>query len=81
MQGHIKAHEAQPTGRVTHLESDFGVLETSNGRDVYFHRNSVLNGDFAKLSLGARVSFVEEIGEKGPQASTVRLVGKHSLRL
>jgi cold shock CspA family protein len=44
-----------------------------DGRDVYFHRNSVLNGDFAKLTLGTRVSFVEEIGEKGPQASTVRL--------
>jgi cold shock CspA family protein len=81
LQGHIKVHEAQPTGRVTHLENDFGVLETADGRGVYFHRNSMLNGDFAKLSLGARVSFVEEIGEKGPQASTVRLVGKHSLRL
>src|SRR3974390_1121085 len=50
------------------------------GRDVYFPRNRVLNGDFAKLSVGARVSFVEETGEKGAQASTVRLVGKHSLR-
>jgi cold shock CspA family protein len=28
---------------------------------------------------GSEVRFVEEIGEKGPQASTVRLVGKHHL--
>ncbi len=80
LQGQVKPHEAQPTGKVTRLESDFGVLETADGHDVYFHRNSVLNGDFAKLSVGARVSFVEEVGEKGPQASTVRLIGKHSLR-
>ena len=66
---------------VTRLENDFGVLETPDGRDVYFHRNSVLNGDFPKLSLGARVTFVEEMGEKGAQASTVRLTGKHGLRL
>ena len=64
LRGHIKAHEAQPTGRITHLENEFGVLETTDGRDVYFHRNSVLNGYFAKLSLGARVSFVEEIGDR-----------------
>jgi hypothetical protein len=41
----------------------------------------VLNGDFAKLSVGALVSFVEEMGEKGPQASTVQLIEKHSMRL
>jgi hypothetical protein len=26
------------------------------------------------------VTFAEEMGEKGPQASTVRLLGKHGLR-
>ena len=81
LQGHVKAHEARPTGKVTRLEADFGTLEAPDGHDIYFHRNSVLNGDFAKLSVGALVSFVEEIGEKGPQASTVRLIDKHRLRL
>ena len=80
LQGQVKVHEAQPTGTVTRLENDFGFLETPDGRDVYFHRNSVLNGGFAQLSPGARVTFAEEMGEKGPQASTVRLIGKHSLR-
>jgi hypothetical protein len=26
------------------------------------------------------VTYAEEMGEKGPQASTVKLMGKHSLR-
>jgi len=30
--------------------------------------------------VGTHVTFVEELGEKGPQASTVKLLGKHSLR-
>ena len=33
-----------------------------------------------RLEPGARVSFAEEMGEKGPQASTVKLLGKHELR-
>jgi len=59
---------------------NFGFLQTSAGRELYFHRNSVLNDKFSRLSPGTRVTFVEEMGDKGPQASTVRLLGKHSLR-
>jgi 'Cold-shock' DNA-binding domain len=47
---------------------------------IYFHQNSVLNDAFSRLTPGTRVAFAEEIGEKGPQASSVRLLGKHSLR-
>ena len=60
---------------------EFGFLEAADGHEVYFHRNSVLDGLFSRLAVGTRVTFVEEIGEKGPQASTVKLLGKHSLRL
>jgi cold shock CspA family protein len=81
IQGHVKTHEfPQPTGIVTKLEEDFGFLQDSDGREVYFHRNSVLEGAFARLQVGTRVSFVEEEGEKGAQASTVKLLGKHKLR-
>jgi cold shock CspA family protein len=81
LQGQVKAHEGQPTGTVVRLDElgEFGFLETSDGREIYFHRNSVLDG-FEHLSVGSRVSFAEEMGEKGPQASTVRLLGKHGLR-
>ena len=33
-----------------------------------------------ELKVGSAVSFVEEAGEKGPQASTVRFLEKNSLQ-
>jgi cold shock CspA family protein len=82
MEGQVKAHEAQPVGTVTRLDrvGGFGFLETADNREIYFHENSVLDGSFARLEVGTRVSFAEEAGEKGPQASTVKLLGKHGLR-
>lgn len=79
----VKVHEAQPTGTVVRMDpaGEFGFLATSDGREIYFHRNSVLNGGFSRLSVGSRVAFAEEMGEKGPQASTVKLLGKHGQRL
>ena len=52
----------------------YGFLETSDGREVYFHQASVLDGHFAQLRSGARVSFDEEMGDKGPQATTVKAI-------
>lgn len=51
-----------------------GFLETEDGSPVYFNQASVLGGHFPQLRAGARVRFAEEMGEKGLQASTVRLV-------
>jgi len=79
--GHIKTHEPPPHGRISLLvpEEDYGRIETSNGRDIYFHRHSVLGDDFDALKIGSEVRFDEEQGDEGPQASTVRLVGKHHI--
>ena len=54
---------------------DFGFLEAADGHEVYFHRNSVLDGAFSLLAVGTHVAFAEEMGDKGPQASTVKLLG------
>jgi cold shock CspA family protein/ribosome-associated translation inhibitor RaiA len=82
LQGAVKQHNGPPIGTVTRLDAscEFGFLETGDGREVYFHRNSVLDGGFSRLAAGSRVTFAEEAGEKGPQASTVKLLGKHGLR-
>jgi cold shock CspA family protein/ribosome-associated translation inhibitor RaiA len=82
LQGHVKQHESQPIGTVMRLDpsGEFGFLESSDGREIYFHRNSVLDGALSRLTVGSRVIFAEEMGEKGPQASTVKLLGKHRLR-
>ena len=76
--GQVKLHEAAPLARVCRLflKDGFGFLETADEREIYFHKNSVLGGGFAHLEVGSEVYFAEEKGEKGPQASTVKLVGK-----
>ena len=74
MRGDVKAHDApQSSGRVAKLfaRSGYGIIEDADEREIYFHRNSVLNGGFRDLKIGTSVRFVESEGEKGPQASTV----------
>jgi cold shock CspA family protein len=68
-----------PHGKIKELfpYEDYGLIETSDGREIYFHRNSILEGDFDKLEAGDSVHFTEEKGEQGPQASTVHVEGKH----
>ncbi len=77
----VKTHEVQPHGLIAALVpgENYGKIETSDGRSIYFHRNSVLNEGYDRLAVGSEVRFVEEEGDLGPQASTVRLVGKHHL--
>jgi cold shock CspA family protein/ribosome-associated translation inhibitor RaiA len=76
MRGRTKQHEPRIVAKVAKLfpESDYGFLETPDGQELYFHRNSVLDGRFEHLRVGSDVHFVEEPGEQGPQASTVKLV-------
>ena len=83
LQGQVKQHESQPIATVKTIDAsgEFGFLEAADGHEIYFHRNSVLEGAFSRLAVGTHVTFAEEMGEKGPQASTVKLIGKHGLRL
>jgi cold shock CspA family protein/ribosome-associated translation inhibitor RaiA len=71
--GRTKRHDLQSAAKVARLFGDHGFLEAADGREIYFHRNSVLNGRFDQLRAGSAVHFAEESGEKGPQASTVSL--------
>lgn len=79
--GQIKAHENHAHARVSKLFPDegFGFLQTPDGREIYFHRNSVLAPGFDRLEVGTGVYFAEEQGEKGAQATTVRFMGRHAL--
>jgi ribosomal subunit interface protein len=76
--GEVKTHEELPVAKVTKLfpEEGYGFLETLDGREIYFHRNSLVNGDFQNLELGTEMRYVEAQGMEGPQASTVSIVGK-----
>jgi ribosome-associated translation inhibitor RaiA/cold shock CspA family protein len=69
--------ENQSLGQVAELrpEEDFGFLLTKEGSLLYFHRNSVLSGDFDRLSRGDEVHYNEAIGDTGPMATKVRVKG------
>ncbi|MFQ5668751.1 MAG: HPF/RaiA family ribosome-associated protein [Candidatus Binatia bacterium] len=76
--GEVKARSAPPRARVSKLfrDKEYGFIESADGQEIYFHKNSVLDGAFGRLQVGTEVTFVEEEGEQGPQASTVRAVSK-----
>jgi len=71
--GDVKRPAGEPHGRVTRLFAyeGYGFITTDDGREIYFHRNSVTDDDFDRLTVGTAVRFVETEGEQGPQASTV----------
>jgi len=77
IQGETRRETGENRGTVATLfpGEGYGFIEARDGREIYFHRNSVLNGGFDRLRQGAAVRFAEEEGEKGPQASTVEIGG------
>ena len=81
--GDVKLHAVPDHGRIARLlaEQDCGFIVTGDGTEIYFHRNSVANGGFDKLTVGDEVRFVAQHSEsaEGPQASTVVPLGKHHL--
>lgn len=78
----VKRHELPPVARVSRIFPDegYGFIIAPDGSEIYFHQDSVLNGAFRRLKIGTTVNFAEEKGEKGLQASTVRIAGKRDSR-
>jgi cold shock CspA family protein/ribosome-associated translation inhibitor RaiA len=78
MRGATKQHTPPAHGRITKLFplEGYGFVATPDGREVYFHANSLVDEPFEKLEIGDEVRFVEEPGESGPQATTVHLLGE-----
>jgi len=73
--GDVKAH-AEPRALVVRLFDDYGFLKSLDGREIYFHRNSVAHDDFTQLEVGTEVRFEETVGNDGPQATTVQIVNR-----
>ena len=81
--GDVKLHAVPDHGRIARLlpEQNCGFILSTDGNEIYFHRNSVTNGGFDKLEVGDEVRFVAQQAEsaEGPQASTVVPLGRHHL--
>lgn len=84
LHGEVKAPNpsADLIGHVIKLfpEKGYGFLRTTEGRELFFHRNAVLHGDFERLEVGTGVRCFPSEGEEGPQASTVHVVDKPGAR-
>ena len=71
----VKRHNQQEVaGWIERLHDGYGFIRTPDQREIYFHRNSVLAPDFEHLHQGDGVAFSEELGDEGPQASSLRVV-------
>lgn len=71
--GYVKAPAGGNHGTVIRIfpEEGFGFLTDEEGREIYFHRNAVLEPGFDSLAVGAVVRYAVEQGLEGPQASAV----------
>jgi cold shock CspA family protein len=79
LRGDEKAHATRLHGLVTQIFplQGYGFIETPDGREVYFHRNTISANDFRMIDIGSPVTFSEEDGDEGPQAASVQLVHPH----
>jgi CspA family cold shock protein len=55
-------------------EKGFGFIATTEGPDVFVHYSEIDGGGFRSLEENQHVEFELTQGQKGPQASGVRVV-------
>ena len=53
----------------------YGFITTFDNREIYFHENALKNVAIDDLTEGDSVLFGESFGDKGPQATWVRVAG------
>lgn len=65
-------------GKIKKLVRDrgFGFIDDTDGREVFFHKNSLIDIKFETLNEDQVVEFEVEKSEKGPRAVNVRISQK-----
>ena len=57
-------------------EKGYGFITPEDGsKDLFVHFSGISGDGFKSLSEGARVEFEATEGQKGPQATNVRMIG------
>ena len=52
----------------------FGFITNEDGNDVFVHHTGIIGEGFKTLNEGDKVEFEIEQGEKGPRATSVRVI-------
>lgn len=81
MRGDVKTLSGPPQGVVVRLFDEYGFVRMSDGQEIYFAPNAVLNEGFEALEVGTPVEVSIAVGEgaMGPQASMVRPISDVAL--
>ncbi len=63
-------------GKVKWFDSNkgFGFIVSEEGEDVFVHHTDILQEGFKNLEDGQEVDFEKVQGEKGPQATEVKVI-------
>lgn len=67
--GEVKVHGTAPAGQAHDLQEEYAFIEAVDGREVDFHRNDLMDNEGFDPAV---VRLIEEEGEEGLQAGTVR---------
>jgi ribosomal subunit interface protein len=70
----VKSHPPVGRGTIARLmtHDGYGFIETPDGREFYFDRDSLTAGDWDSLTPGTAVRFTEREGENGPFATAIK---------
>ena len=66
-----------PNGTVKWFSDDKGfgfVTPDSGSKDLFVHHSGIAGNGYRSLPEGAKVSYDEEAGDKGPKAVNVQLI-------
>jgi ribosomal subunit interface protein len=80
LRGETKAHNEEFIGEVVRVYPDegYGFIRRTNGDELYFNSDNLVNTTLGQLREGDAVKFIEETAAEGLQAKRVSL-GQHQL--
>ncbi len=68
------AERVQGTVKWFNSSKGYGFITRDGGDDVFVHYQSILSDGYKTLNENDKVEFVITDGEKGPQASEVKVI-------